>query len=145
MRVVVQRVKSAKVEIEGCAVGQIGNGLLALVGIAKGDGETQVRWMAEKLVNLRIFEDDEGKMNCSVVGTGGAILLVPNFTVCGDANKGRRPSFDSAANFSDGEKLFASLLDEVRKTGVQTEAGIFGGDMQVSLVNDGPVTLVIEI
>lgn len=145
MRVVVQRVSEAKVEIEGKAIGEIGKGLVVLAGIATGDGDSQVMWMADKLSNLRIFEDGEGKMNLSVKDVAGAILLISNFTVCGDASKGRRPSFDSAAKFSEGEKVFELLLNELRNTGVKTETGEFGGDMQVSLVNDGPVTLVVEI
>lgn len=144
MKAVVQRVRGASVRI-GCVVaGQIDAGLLVLAAIEEGDGEAERRWMAEKLVHLRIFPDEEGKMNRSVLDAGGAILLVSNFTVAGDASKGRRPGFDRAMKPPHAKEEFERLLAAVRALGVRVETGEFGGSMAVSLVNDGPVTLVLE-
>jgi D-aminoacyl-tRNA deacylase len=150
MRTIVQRVSRGSVEVDGAVVAQIGRGLLALVGIAQGDGEAQLAWTADKLVNLRIFEDAGGKMNLSLLdlgaGDGGdpGILLVPNFTVAGDARKGRRPSFDRAMRSEVAEPMFARLAELVRAGGVSVQTGIFRAHMDVMLVNDGPVTIVLE-
>lgn len=143
MKAVVQRVESASVEVDGRVVGAIGTGLLVLVGIEAGDVDDDVRWLADKLANLRIFEDDAGRMNRSVLDVGGAVLLVPNFTVAGDARKGRRPSFDSAMAPGAAEPMFVALVGALRATGVGVESGVFRAHMRVTLVNDGPVTILL--
>lgn len=149
MRCVVQRVSSASVTIQGEAVesetvGQIGAGLMVLVGIGPEDGEAQVRWMADKLVGLRIMEDADGKMNLSLLDTGGAMLLVSQFTLYGDCKKGKRPSFIGAAPPELAEKLYDELVQAVQSRGVTAATGRFRTEMQVSLVNSGPVTLIVE-
>lgn len=149
MRAVVQRVASARLEArltpdDPPTVCAIGPGLVVLVGIEKSDADADREWMAEKVVNLRIFEDDAGKMNRSVVDTKGSILLVPNFTVAGDCRKGRRPSFDNAMAPEMAAPEFARLVERVRASGVRVETGVFRAHMLVSLVNDGPVTLLVD-
>jgi D-tyrosyl-tRNA(Tyr) deacylase len=144
MRAVVQRVSSAGVDVDGARVAGIGRGLLVLVGIEETDEPRDRAWLAEKLPGLRIFEDDAGKMNLSVADVKGEILLVPNFTVAGDARKGRRPSFDKAMRPERAEPEFALLAAAVAGSGVPVRTGIFRATMAVSLVNDGPVTIVLE-
>ncbi len=144
MRAVIQRVKEAAVRVEGQEVARIGPGLLALVGIEKGDTEEDRRWLAEKIAGLRIFEDQEGKMNLSVKDVSGEILLISNFTVCGDCRKGRRPSFDPAEKPPQAEKIFHVLSEDLRKLGLPVKTGIFGAYMEISLINDGPVTLILD-
>ena len=144
MRAVVQRVRSASVDVEGATIGRIGPGLLVLVGVSPEDGPTEASWLAEKLVGLRIFHDDEGKMNRSLEEAGGSILLVSQFTLYGDARKGRRPSFIRAARGPEAEALYEELRDRIRGLGITCETGSFGADMQVSLVNDGPVTILLD-
>ncbi len=144
MRCVVQRVSSASVVSEGREVARIGLGLVVLAGIARADGPDDIRWMARKIANLRIFGDDEGKLNRSVLEAGGQVLLVSNFTVCGDASKGRRPDFTDAAPFDRGERLFAMFADALREEGATVQTGVFGAMMSVNLVNEGPVTIVVE-
>ncbi|GIV01177.1 MAG: D-aminoacyl-tRNA deacylase [Fimbriimonadales bacterium] len=144
MRCVVQRVSSASVVSEGREVARIGLGLAVLAGIVRGDGPDDIRWMARKIANLRIFGDDEGKLNRSVLEVGGQVLLVSNFTVCGDASKGRRPDFTDAAPFDRGERLFAMFADALREEGATVQTGVFGAMMSVNLVNEGPVTIVVE-
>ncbi|MEM8835640.1 MAG: D-aminoacyl-tRNA deacylase [Planctomycetota bacterium] len=144
MRAIVQRVREASVTVDGAVVGAIGPGLLALVGAEVGDGDRARDWMAEKLVNLRIFEDDAGKMNRSLLDVGGSILLVSNFTVAGDAQKGRRPSFTNAMAPEEAEASFGSFVESVRALGVPVETGRFRAQMNVALVNDGPVTIVLQ-
>ena len=144
MRAVVQRVREAAVHVDGACVGAIGPGLLVLVGVAPGDGEAQLRWMANKLVHSRLFADADGKMNASLLEIGGAALLVSQFTLFGDVQKGRRPSFVGAAAPAVAAPCYAALCDAVASLGVPVARGIFGADMQVSLVNDGPVTLFLE-
>ena len=139
MRAVVQRVTEARVEVEGRVLGRIGKGLLALVAAAPSDGPRQVDWMAEKLENLRIMADPEGKMNLSVRDVSGGILVVSQFTLYGDASRGRRPSFIGAARPEIAAPLIAALANRLG-----AERGEFGADMQVHLVNDGPVTLVLD-
>jgi D-tyrosyl-tRNA(Tyr) deacylase len=124
--------------------GKIGAGLCVLLGVTHGDSEKDVAWMAEKLVNLRIFEDDQGKMNRSVRDVGGEILLVSQFTIYGDARKGRRPSFTSAAPPDEAERLYEALGAAVQALGVPVATGVFQAMMQVSLCNDGPVTLILD-
>ncbi len=144
MRAVVQRVSSASVSVNGELVGAISRGLLLLVGVEVSDTGAEAAWLAEKAANLRIFEDAEGKMNLSVKDVGGAVLLVPNFTLAGDARKGRRPSFDNAMRPEQAEPLFGRLVEAVRAQGVPVETGVFRAEMAVGLVNDGPITLVLE-
>lgn len=145
MRAVIQRVTGASVTVGGRIVGRIHAGLLVLVGFAPGDDLAAVRWMAEKIARLRIFEDEAGKMNRSVVDIGGEILLVPQFTLYGDAAKGNRPGFAGAAPPEQAEILYEEMIRTCRtQSGVPVERGAFGASMRVELVNDGPVTLLLE-
>lgn len=144
MRAVVQRVSSASVDVGGERVAEISRGLLVLVGIEQTDEPRDRDWLADKLPNLRIFEDGEGKMNLSVADVKGEILLVPNFTVAGDARKGRRPSFDRAMRPEQADPEFARLAAAVAGSGVPVKTGIFRATMAVSLVNDGPVTILLD-
>ena len=145
MKVVLQRVKSASVTVAGEKVSEIDAGLLLLVGVADGDGEAEADWLAGKISGLRIMADDEGKMNRSVLESGGGILAVSQFTLLGDARKGRRPSFVGAAQPETAEPLFDHFCESLREAGVgSVKTGRFGAMMDVALVNDGPVTLVLE-
>lgn len=144
MRVVLQRVARARVTVDGRVVGEIGRGLLLLAGFTDGDTEETLRWMADKVVGLRVFTDAEGKMNLSVEEVGGAVLVVSQFTLYGDARKGRRPSFVEAARPEVAVPLYERFVELLRATGRPVETGEFGAMMQVELVNDGPVTLVLE-
>ncbi|MDD5326749.1 MAG: D-aminoacyl-tRNA deacylase [Phycisphaerae bacterium] len=144
MRTVVQRVLQSRVEVNGQTVGQINEGLLVYVSIGRGDSAADAEFMAEKLANLRIFADDAGKMNRSVLDAGGAILLVSNFTLHGDCRKGRRPSFDGAAEPKLAQQLYEKLLELTANKGVEVEKGVFGEHMQISSVNDGPVTFLLD-
>lgn len=139
MRAVLQRVTEARVSVEGEVVGYIGPGLLVLLGVAPGDGPAQVAWMAEKIATLRIFPDEGGKMNRSVRDVGGGVLVVSQFTLYGDASKGRRPGFSGAAHPDLARPLYEALADALGAA-----RGVFGADMAVSLVNDGPVTLILD-
>ena len=144
MRAVVQRVTSAKVEVDGAVCGEIGSGVLVLLGVAKGDTTAEADFLAAKITQLRIFSDPQGKMNLSLVDTGGALLAVSQFTLYGDCRKGRRPSFDAAAPPEDARALYEYFVAAVRATGVHVATGVFQADMAVTLVNDGPVTLIVE-
>lgn len=144
MRVVVQRVARASVSVDGTVVGEIGHGLMLLVGFTHDDTSREVAWVAEKLHGLRIFNDDDGKMNRSLGDVGGSMLVVSQFTLYGDASKGRRPSFISAARPEVAIPLYQEFLDALAGTGATVAAGEFGADMKVELVNDGPVTLLLE-
>jgi D-tyrosyl-tRNA(Tyr) deacylase len=144
MRAVVQRVSHAKVEVDGKVAGEIGPGLLVLLGVAKPDTEADAEFLAHKIVQLRIFADDAGKMNRSLVDTGGAILVVSQFTLYGDCRKGRRPSFDAAAPGEQARALYEHFVAAARRMGVRVETGVFQATMAVSLTNDGPVTLLVE-
>jgi D-aminoacyl-tRNA deacylase len=144
MRAVVQRVTSSRVVVSGTVVGEIGPGLLVLLGVRTGDAADQARWMADKVVGLRIFEDEQGKMNRSLQEMGGAVLAVSQFTLYGDVQKGRRPSFIDAARPEVAEPLCQAFVTAIRMHGVKVATGVFGADMAVELVNDGPVTLVID-
>lgn len=144
MRVVIQRVSSASVTVEGAVRAKIDRGLLVLVGLFTGDGEDQLSWMAEKLPELRIFEDAAGKMNLSVRDVGGGLLLVPNFTLAGDARKGRRPGFDQAMRPEQSQPMFERFAAMVAQRGVPVQTGVFRAHMDVALVNDGPITLVLD-
>jgi D-tyrosyl-tRNA(Tyr) deacylase len=144
MRVVLQRVARASVSIDSEVVGAIGAGLLVFVGFTHDDGVRETAWMAEKVVGLRIFSDDDGRMNQSVLDVSGSILIVSQFTLYGDARKGRRPSFVDAARPEVAIPLYEAFVSAVRSAGVNVATGEFGADMQVELVNDGPVTLSVE-
>jgi D-aminoacyl-tRNA deacylase len=145
MRAVVQRVSRAEVRVSGEVVGRIGPGLLVLLGAGRGDGPAQVDQMVDKIVNLRIFEDDAGKMNRSLLDVGGGLLAVSQFTLYGDARKGRRPSFVDALEPAAAEALYLQFVDKARAAGVTpVETGRFGAMMQVELVNDGPVTILLD-
>jgi D-tyrosyl-tRNA(Tyr) deacylase len=144
MRIVLQRVSRARVTVDGRVTGEIGPGLLLLVGFTEGDGEDALAWMAEKVAGLRIFADDEGKMNRSVRDVGGGLLVVSQFTLYGDTRKGRRPSFVEAARPEVAIPLYERFLEMLRATGLPVQTGEFGAMMQVELVNDGPVTLILE-
>ncbi|HEX2206426.1 MAG TPA: D-aminoacyl-tRNA deacylase [Longimicrobium sp.] len=144
MRVVLQRVSRARVTVQGRVTGEIGRGLLLLAGFTDGDSEDALAWMADKVVGLRIFPDDEGKMNRSVQEAGGGLLVVSQFTLYGDARKGRRPSFVGAARPEIAIPLYERFVDLLRATGLPLGTGEFGAMMDVELVNDGPVTLILE-
>lgn len=144
MRAVIQRVLEAKVEVGGEVVGQIGRGLLVYLGVGRGDGEKDAEFMAEKLANLRIFADEQGKMNLSVQDIGGSILLVSNFTLHGDCRKGRRPGFDAAADPALAEQLYENVAKLIRNQAVPVETGAFGEYMQVTSKHDGPVTFLLD-
>lgn len=143
MRAVVQRVSGASVTVEGVKKGEIGKGLMVLIGIDEEDTPQDGAYIADKLTGLRIFEDEEGKMNRSVTDVNGAILLVSQFTLCGDARKGRRPSFIRAARPEKAIPLYEKLISHLSET-LTVETGEFGADMQVALVNDGPVTILLD-
>jgi D-tyrosyl-tRNA(Tyr) deacylase len=144
MRVVVQRVSEARVRIDGETVGEIGRGLLIFLGITGADTPEQAEWLADKVVGLRIFEDDTGKMNHDLLEIGGSALIVSQFTLYGDCRKGRRPSFIEAAPPALAVPLYAAFVDAVRARGVPTATGRFGAMMQVELINDGPVTMIVD-
>ncbi|MEO5863843.1 MAG: D-aminoacyl-tRNA deacylase [Nitrospiraceae bacterium] len=144
MKAVIQRVTSASVHVEGKIVGQIESGLLVLLGVAKGDGETDGRYLAEKIHTLRIFPDEQGKMNCSLADIGGSVLLVSQFTLLGKTANGRRPSFDEAAAPDEARRLYEGVATDLRSQGISVETGVFGAHMQVELLNDGPVTFVLD-
>jgi D-tyrosyl-tRNA(Tyr) deacylase len=144
MKAVLQRVTSARVEVAGQITGQIGAGLLVLLGVAKPDTASDAEFLAEKIVNLRVFADEAGKMNRGLVESGGALLVVSQFTLYGDCRKGRRPSFDAAAGAEQARELYEHFVAAARRTGIRVETGVFQATMAVTLVNDGPVTLVIE-
>ena len=152
MRAVIQRVTSATVEVDGQVVGRIGRGLLVYLGVGKADSEQDAEFMAEKLVNLRIFADDEGssaslragKMNRSVLDITGQVLLVSNFTLQGDCRKGRRPGFDAAAEPAMAERLYDKTAQLIAEKGLKVAKGVFGANMQASSVNDGPVTFILD-
>jgi D-tyrosyl-tRNA(Tyr) deacylase len=145
VRVVLQRVKNASVTVSGERISEIGEGLLLLVGVAKDDAEREASWLAEKIAGLRIFNDEEGKMNLGVRDVGGEILAVSQFTLLADTRKGKRPSFIKAALPEEAEPLFDYFCERLREAGVASvKTGSFGAMMDVALVNDGPVTIVLE-
>ncbi len=144
MKAVIQRVMRASVAVDGRVVGQIDAGLLVLLGVAKGDEETDGRYLVEKIRTLRIFSDAQGKMNRSLTDMGGSVLLVSQFTLLGRTTNGRRPSFDEAASPEKAKCLYESVATELRAQGTQVETGIFAAHMQVELLNDGPVTFVLD-
>jgi D-tyrosyl-tRNA(Tyr) deacylase len=144
MRVLLQRVSRAEVRVDGKVVGKVQRGFCLLVGFTHGDGAEQVEWMAEKVIGLRLFGDEEGKMNLSLEDVGGELLVVSQFTLYGDARKGRRPSFIDAARPEAAEGLYEMFVEKFRARGMRVGTGEFGAMMEVDLVNDGPVTLWLE-
>ena len=144
MRAVLQRVGSARVLVGGDVVGAIDAGLLVLLGVAPADSADQARWMADKVVGLRVFADEDGKMNRDVQEAGGGVLVVSQFTLFADCKKGRRPSFTGAATPEVAIPLYEAFVSAIRAHGVRVETGRFGADMRVELVNDGPVTLILD-
>jgi len=144
MRAVIQRVTYSRVEVEGTVRGEIGPGVLVLLGVSRTDGAQDAEFLAGKVVHLRIFNDAAGKMNRSLLETGGAMLAVSQFTLYGDCRKGRRPSFDDAAAADQARQLYEQFVAAARRLGVRVETGVFQAHMAVTLVNDGPVTLIVE-
>lgn len=144
MRSVVQRVKHASVSVDGKMVGEISGGLLVLLALGQEDSVKEITWMVDKLVGLRIFEDEEGKMNRSVQEAGGEILMVSQFTLYGDCRKGKRPSFITAAPPDKAKLLFEQTVKETRERGVKVETGVFQAEMEVALINHGPVTILLD-
>ncbi len=144
MRAVVQRVSRAKVTVNEWTAGEIGMGLLVLLGVGQADTEADVSYLAEKIAGLRIFEDDDGKMNRSVRDVGGSVLAVSQFTLYGDVRRGKRPSFDDAAPPDHGRRLYELFVERIRAAGLRCETGRFQEMMQVELVNEGPVTILLD-
>ena len=144
MRVVLQRVTASQVVVDSETIGKIGQGLNLLVGIADTDTDAELEWMAKKCLELRIFPDDQGKFDRSVLDINGELLVISQFTLYGDCRKGRRPSFDRAAAPARAEALYDQFVEKLRQSGLRVETGRFGAMMQVSIENDGPVTLILE-
>ena len=144
MRIVLQRVREARVEVDGKTAGEIGNGLLVLLGVTTSDTQKDAEYLADKVVNLRIFSDDAGRMNLSVQDVDGGLLIVSQFTLYGDCRKGRRPGFDQAAPPEQARKLYEIFISLARAANLKVQTGIFQAHMQVYLVNDGPVTFVLD-
>lgn len=144
MRLLLQRVRQARVRVDGRTVGEIGGGILVLLGIASTDTERELTWCVDKLIHLRIFPDEEGKMNLSLKESGGSILLVSQFTLYGDLRRGRRPGFSAAAPPEIAEPLYLRFAEALRREAIPVETGIFGAMMDVELINEGPVTLLLE-
>jgi D-tyrosyl-tRNA(Tyr) deacylase len=144
MRAVVQRVRRASVEVDGSRIGHIGPGFLVLVGVAAGDSAEDADYLAQKVAELRVFQDAAGKMNLALAEAGGSVLAISQFTLLGDCRKGRRPSFSHAAGPDQAEPLFDRFVHALRSRRIRVESGRFGAEMQVELVNDGPVTLLVD-
>ena len=144
MRAVIQRVRSASVAVDGEVVGRIARGAVVLVGIGRGDGEADVAYVARKIRDLRLFEDEDGRLNRSLGDVGGAALVVSQFTLYGDCRRGRRPSFDGAAPPGDARPIYETLVRTLREAGTRVETGVFRAMMDVTLVNDGPVTVLVD-
>ncbi len=144
MKVLIQRVSEASVAVEGKVTGAIGRGFVVLVGVTHGDSQEEAAWLANKVAGLRIFEDEEGKMNLALGDVGGSVLVISQFTLYGDASKGRRPSWSAAARPEEAEPLVDYFVEQLRREGLTVETGVFGAYMDVEIHNDGPVTLMIE-
>jgi D-tyrosyl-tRNA(Tyr) deacylase len=144
MRAVLQRVSQADVQVDRRVTGAIKQGILVLLGVAQGDDDSDVDYLVDKMINLRIFEDSDGKMNLSLLQIGGKVLAVSQFTLLADCRKGRRPGFSAAAAPQEADALYQTFVARVRQRGVEVECGVFQADMQVSLINDGPVTLLLD-
>jgi D-tyrosyl-tRNA(Tyr) deacylase len=140
-----QRVQRAHVDVHGERIAEIGRGLLVLVGVQQGDSEVEAGRLLERLLGYRVFVDADGKMNLSIVQAGGALLLVPQFTLAADTRSGMRPGFSTAADPAEGQRLYDYLLQQAQRQSIEVEVGQFGADMQVSLINDGPVTFWLEV
>jgi len=144
MRAVLQRVKEAKIEVDGNVVGSISEGLLVYLGVGKDDSEKDVDFIADRLVNLRIFADENDRMNLSVLDVGGRILLVSQFTLYGDCRKGRRPGFDLASEPETAQRLYEKTIEAIRQKGISVETGVFAAHMDVTSINNGPVTFLLD-
>jgi D-tyrosyl-tRNA(Tyr) deacylase len=144
MRALIQRVTNARVEVDGAITGKIDPGLLVLLGVTKNDTQADADYLVDKIANLRIFSDDAGKMNRSLVDVGGSLLVVSQFTLYGDCRKGRRPGFDLAAPAEQARDLYVYFVEKGRRSGIHVETGVFQAHMEVSLTNDGPVTFMLE-
>lgn len=144
MKILIQRVAYANVEVEGKTIGAIGHGALVFFGVTHGDTKQQAAWLANKLINLRMFEDDQGKMNKSLLECNGQALIISQFTLYADCSDGRRPSFSQTAQPELAKQLYEGFIENVRKGGILVETGIFGAEMKVSLLNHGPVSLILE-
>lgn len=144
MKIIIQRVSQAEVNVNGKTVGKIGLGFMVLLGITHNDTEKEADFLADKIATLRVFEDKDGKMNLGLKDVGGSVLLISQFTLYGDASKGRRPSFTEAARPEKAIPLYEYFIKKIRETGIKVEAGIFGAMMEVNLTNSGPVTILIE-
>jgi len=144
MRAVIQRVSSAQVEVDGQVTGQISQGLLVYLSVGKGDTEADAQFMADKLCNLRIFADENDKMNLSVRDVGGAILMISQFTLHGDCRKGRRPGFDAAAPPDDAQRLYEQTIEHIKGHRIEVQTGVFAAHMHVTNVNDGPITFLLD-
>jgi D-aminoacyl-tRNA deacylase len=144
MRVVLQRVKEARVEVTGATVGSISTGLLILIGVTSTDTQQDADYLADKVINLRIFPDEDGRMNRSILEVGGSLLVVSQFTLYGDCKKGRRPSFDRAAPPEQARRLYEYFIERLSSRNIIVQTGVFQAEMQIHLVNDGPVTFVID-
>jgi len=144
LRAVVQRVTRGSVTVGGGLAGEIGRGLVVLLGVGQGDGPEDAAYLAEKIAGLRVFEDEKGKMNLSLLETGGSVLAVSQFTLYGDCRKGRRPSFSEAAPPQEAERLYEYFIEELEKRGLRVARGSFGEHMTVEIINDGPVTLLLD-
>jgi D-tyrosyl-tRNA(Tyr) deacylase len=144
MRAVIQRVSQARVKVDEKITGQIEKGLLVYLGVEDKDGDNDLSYIVDKIANIRIFQDGQGKMNLSVKDVGGSILMVSQFTLCGDCRKGRRPSFSTAASLDEARKYYEKSVESLRNLGFHVETGIFQADMKVESVNDGPVTILLD-
>lgn len=144
MRAVIQRVTEASVKVEENIVGKIDKGLLVLLGVGEEDNDKDLEYMVDKVLGLRIFEDDNGKMNLSLLDIGGEILIISQFTLYGDVRKGKRPSFTKSAHPDIAKDIYLKFVEKCKEKGIKTEEGIFGANMDVSLINDGPVTIIID-
>ena len=144
MKIVIQRCLAARVEVEGQIVGEIARGLAVFVGVESGDGEAHVAKMARKIIGLRIFDNDEGRFDLSLLDVGGQVLAISNFTLCGDARKGTRPSFSGAAKPDSANAIFAGFVTLLREQNVVVASGVFGANMKVTVENDGPVTMILQ-
>lgn len=144
MRAVIQRVLESSVRVDGQVVGEIGKGIMVLLGVEEGDTEKEAQYIADKIIGLRIFEDEEGKMNHSLQEVGGELLAISQFTLLGDARKGRRPSYSNAARPEEANRLYEFFVEKIKAAGTKVEKGVFQADMKVALINDGPVTILLD-